>query len=193
MNIHMKKRQEEQDPYGLSWQLMLVDRERTVQKIRPNLLFSNEVCGKAEEAIKYYTEVFEASQIGMISTYKEGEASSANAKINYASFKLLGMDFSAMDNGFDVDFSFNEAFSLIIYCENQQEIDYYWNKLSYVPEAEQCGWIKDKFGLSWQIVPLVLTDIMNSGDEEKNQRVSEALLKMKKLDIVVLQKAFDGF
>jgi predicted 3-demethylubiquinone-9 3-methyltransferase (glyoxalase superfamily) len=182
-----------QDRYGLSWQLMLIDNGETVQKITPNLLFSNESCGKAEEAIRYYAEVFENSEIGMISRYREGEASSENAKVNYASFKLSGMDFAAMDNAFDVDFSFNEAVSLIVYCENQQEIDYFWDKLSFVPEAEQCGWIKDKFGLSWQIVPVILNDMMNSSDREKYKRVTEAVLKMKKLDIGVLQKAYDGF
>lgn len=182
-----------QDRYGLSWQLMLIDNGETVQKITPNLLFSNESCGKAEEAIRYYAEVFEDSEIGMISRYKEGEASSANAKINYASFKLAGMDFAAMDNGFDVNFSFNEAVSLIVNCKNQQEIDYFWDKLSFVPEAEQCGWIKDKFELSWQIVPVILNDMMKSSDRKKYQRVTEAVLKMKKLDIEVLQKAYDGF
>jgi predicted 3-demethylubiquinone-9 3-methyltransferase (glyoxalase superfamily) len=181
-----------QDRYGLSWQLMLIDKGQSIQKITPNLLFSKEACGKAEEAIKYYADVFEGSEIGMISRYGEGEASTENAKINYASFKLSGMDFSAMDNAYDADFSFNEAFSLIVNCENQQEIDYFWDKLSAFPEAEQCGWVKDKFGLSWQIVPDVLNEMLKSNDREKYQRVTEAILKMKKLDIEVLQKAYDG-
>jgi predicted 3-demethylubiquinone-9 3-methyltransferase (glyoxalase superfamily) len=181
-----------QDKYGLSWQLMLVDKTQTVQKITPNLLFSNEACGKTEDAVKYYTEIFEDSEIGIISRYSEGEAESPKAKINYASFKLNGVDFSAMDNGFDVDFSFNEAFSIIINCENQQEIDYFWDKLSAVPEAEACGWVKDKFGVSWQIVPRIMNEMMNSGDREKIQRVTESFLKMKKLDLEVLQKAYDG-
>ncbi len=84
------------------------------------------------------------------------EATSPKAKINYASFKLNGVDFSAMDNGFDVDFGFNEAFSMIVNCENQQEIDYFWDKLSHVPEAEECGWVKDKFGVSWQIPEIII-------------------------------------
>lgn len=182
-----------QDRYGLSWQLMLMDHGQTIQKITPNLLFSDESCGKAEEAIKYYAEVFEDSEVGLISRYQEGEASSANAKVNYASFKLSGIQFSAMDNAFDVDYSFNEALSLIVNCKDQQEIDYFWDKLSYVPDAEQCGWIKDKFGLSWQIVPLILSDLMNTSDKEQFQRVSEAVLNMKKLDIEDLKKAYDGF
>lgn len=181
-----------QDRYGLSWQLMLIDNGQTGQKIIPNLLFSNESCGKAEEAVRYYTEVFENSELGTISRYKEGEAESPKAKINYAAFNLDGMAFSAMDNGFDVNFGFNEAFSLIVNCEDQKEIDYFWDKLSAVPEAEQCGWVKDKFGVSWQIVPTIMGEMMKSGDREKVQRVTEAFLKMKKFDLEALQKAYDG-
>jgi predicted 3-demethylubiquinone-9 3-methyltransferase (glyoxalase superfamily) len=115
---------------------MLVDSGQAVQKITPNLLFSKDVCGKAEEAVKYYAEVFENSEIGTISRYGKDEAMSSKAQVNYDAFKLSGINFSAMDNAFDVDFSFNEAFSLIINCNDQKEIDYYWSKLSAVPEAE---------------------------------------------------------
>ena len=94
-----------------------------------------------------------------------------------------------MDNGFDVDFSFNEAFSLIVKCKDQKEIDYFWDRLSAVPEAEQCGWVKDKFGVSWQIVPESMEDIMFNGSDEERQRVTEAFLKMKKFDLAVLEKA----
>ena len=178
-----------QDRYGLSWQLMLTDNGQNVQKITPNLLFSNESCGKAEEAVKYYAEIFEYSEIGIISRYGEGEAMSSKAKVNYAAFKLCGIDFSAMDNGFDVDFSFNEAFSLIINCKDQKEIDYFWDRLSAVPEAEQCGWSKDKFGVSWQIVPENMDEVLFKGSRDEIQRVTEAFLKMKKFDIDTLEKA----
>ncbi|WP_088186148.1 VOC family protein [Desulfosporosinus sp. FKA] len=181
-----------QDRYGLSWQLMLTDHGQSVQKITPNLLFSDESCGKAEEAVRYYTGVFEKSEIGTISRYKEGEAELPKAKINYAAFKLNGIAFSAMDNGFDVDYGFNEAFSLMINCEDQKEIDYFWDKLSAVPEAEQCGWVKDKVGVSWQIVPAIMDEMMKSGDRKRLQRVTEAFLKMKKFDVDALQKAYDG-
>jgi predicted 3-demethylubiquinone-9 3-methyltransferase (glyoxalase superfamily) len=181
-----------QDRYGLSWQLMLTDQGQSVQKITPNLLFSNESCGKAEEAVRYYTEVFENSEIGTISRYNEGEAESPKAKINYAAFKLDGIAFSAMDNGFDVDFGFNEAFSIIINCENQKEIDYFWEMFSAVPEAEQCGWVKDKYGVSWQIVPAIMNKMMKAGGREKVRRVTDAFLKMKKFDLEALQKAYDG-
>ncbi|WP_291637710.1 VOC family protein [Clostridium sp.] len=178
-----------QDRYGLSWQLMLVDSGLTVQKITSNLLFSNDACGKVEEAVKYYTEVFENSEIGIISKYGSGEAKSLKAKINYAAFKLCGVDFSAMDNGNDADFNFNEAFSLIVNCKDQKEIDYYWGKLSAVPEAEQCGWVKDQFGVSWQIVPSNMEEILSKGTKEEIQRVTEAFLKMKKFDLNALEQA----
>lgn len=181
-----------QDRYGLSWQLMLVDNGQTIQKITPNLLFSNESCGKAEEAVKYYTDIFEDSEIGIISRYGAGEAASSKAKVNYAAFKLCGVDFSAMDNAFDVDFSFNEAFSLIVNCKDQKEIDYFWDKLSAVPEAEQCGWIKDKFGVSWQIVPENMDEVLFNGSRDEIQRVTEAFLKMKKFDLDALEKARSG-
>ena len=116
-----------QDRYGLSWQLMLVDNGQGVQKITPNLLFSNVSCGKAEEAVKYYAEVFENSEIGIISRYGKDEAKSSKAQVNYAAFKLCGLEFSAMDNAFDVEFNFNEAFSLIVNCADQAEIDYFWD------------------------------------------------------------------
>lgn len=181
-----------QDRYGLSWQLMLVEAAESMQKITASMLFSDGVCGKAEEAIKYYTEVFGDSGIGMISKYGEGEAMSSKAKVNFAAFKLSGIDFSAMDNAFDADYSFNEAFSLMINCEDQKEIDYYWDKLSAVPEAEQCGWVKDRFGVSWQIVPSNLEDIMFNGSKEEVQRVTEAFMKMKKFDLEALERARRG-
>lgn len=178
-----------QDRYGLSWQLMLVDSGQTVQKITPNLLFSNDSCGKAEEAVKYYAEIFEDSDIGIISRYGLGEAMSSKARVNYAAFKLCGINFSAMDNAFDVDYTFNEAFSLVVNCKDQKEIDYFWDRLSAVPEAEQCGWIKDKFGVSWQIVPENMDEVLSTGTRDEIQRVTEAFLKMKKFDLDALEKA----
>ena len=175
-----------QDKYGLSWQLMFTEDEQTAQKITPCMLFSNEVCGRTEEALNYYTEIFENSNVEFISRYGEGEAVNQKAKINYALFKISGYNFAAMDNGYDADFNFNEAFSIIINCEDQKEIDYFWDKLSAVPEAEQCGWIKDQFGVSWQIIPSNMNEFLNSGDKEKTKRVTEAFLKMKKFDLDVL-------
>ena len=181
-----------QDRYGLSWQLMLMDGEQVNQKITPCLLFSDEACGKAEEAMRFYGEIFRDYSIGFISRYENQEGITPKAKINYGAFSLSGMNLVAMDNGYDVDFSFNEALSFIVYCKDQQEIDYFWNKLSAVQEAEECGWIKDQFGLSWQILPVVFLEMLKEGNGEKYQRMVQALLKMKKLDVEALQKAYDG-
>lgn len=181
------------DRYGLSWQLMLTEKsEEAGTKITPNLLFSNESCGKAEEAIQYYTEVFENSSVNFVSRYAEGEAQTSKAKINYAAFNLDDNYFCAMDNGFDVEFDFNEAISFIIYCEDQEEIDDFWAKLSAVPESEQCGWLKDKYGVSWQVVPIIMSEMLRSGDLEKMKRLAEAFLKMKKFDIETLKRAYEG-
>ncbi|MDI9458397.1 MAG: VOC family protein [Bacillota bacterium] len=177
-----------QDRHGLSWQLMLVDEEAD-QKIIPCLLFSGEACGRAEEAIRYYADVFENSEVGEISRYAEGEAPSSKAKVKYAGFRLDGLDFAAMDNGYDVDYTFNEAFSFVVNCSDQKEIDYFWDKLSKVPEAENCGWCKDQFGVSWQVVPANMEEILFSGSEEQVQRVNAAVMAMKKLDLEALAKA----
>ena len=181
-----------QDRYGLSWQLTFTGNELPVQKITPNLLFSGPANGKAEAAANYYTEVFRDSGIDLVSRYGEGEADSSVAKVNFVGYRLLGQHFSAMDNGFDVDYTFNEAFSFMVYCDSQEEIDYYWDKLSRVPEAEACGWLKDQFGVSWQIVPREMSEMMTTGTEEQMQRVTEAFLQMKKFDIATLKKAFEG-
>jgi len=177
------------DRYGLSWQLILSDEENIRQKITPSFLFSGGVCGKTEEAIKFYTEVFKDASIDLISYYQDGEAQLPEAKINFAGFTLNGMNFSAMDNGYPADFSFNEAFSIMIYCETQEQIDYYWNALSAVPEAEQCGWLKDKFGVSWQVTPTMLDGILYHGTREEARRVIEAFLPMKKIDIKAIEAA----
>jgi predicted 3-demethylubiquinone-9 3-methyltransferase (glyoxalase superfamily) len=181
-----------QDRYGLSWQIMLVEPERARQKIVPNLLFSGAANGSAEEAVTEYAQIFNPSEIGLISRYGEKEADAPAAKINYTYFSLCGTNFSAMDNAAIVDYTFNEAFSLLVYCDDQAEIDFYWDKLSAVPEAEQCGWLKDRFGVSWQIVPTLLDDIMQNGSWEERARATEAFLKMKKFDIEALEKARRG-
>jgi predicted 3-demethylubiquinone-9 3-methyltransferase (glyoxalase superfamily) len=178
-----------QDRYGLSWQLMLVEGGVNGQKITPDFLFSDGECGKAEEAVTFYTGLFEDSEISQISRYGEGEAHDPRAKVNYAGFTLDGIKFVAMDHGYGADFTFNEAFSLIINCKDQEEIDYFWDKLSAVPEAEQCGWLKDRFGVSWQIVPEFMDEVMYHSSREEKARVAEVFLKMKKFDIKELEQA----
>lgn len=180
-----------QDHYGLSWQIMLIDQEAK-QKIKPSLLFSNGVCGLAKEALEFYTKIFKNSKITFIDEYKEGEASSPEAKIKYAEFTLNGMDFVAMDHEQCDDFTFNEAFSLMILCDNQKEIDYYWEALSELPEAENCGWLKDKFGFSWQVVPYRYYEMMDKGTNEQIERISKEVLKMKKIDLEVLEEAYSN-
>lgn len=181
-----------QDKYGLTWQLLYTNVNERGQKITPSLLFSNEANGNAEEAIKFYTEVFKDSKVKIISKYKEGEAPSNKAMVNYASFNLEKTDFAAMDNAYDVDYSFNEAFSFLVECKDQDEIDYFWDKLSAVSESEQCGWLKDKFGVSWQIIPEDMNYAMLNGTDEEKQRVTQAFLKMKKIDLDTIKKAMKG-
>jgi predicted 3-demethylubiquinone-9 3-methyltransferase (glyoxalase superfamily) len=178
-----------QDRYGLSWQLMLVEDMGEHEKIRPSLLFSLEECGKAEHAIDFYVSVFEESNKGFINYYSQGEAMDKRAKINYGEVDILGTQIIVMDHGFGGEATFNEAFSFMVLCENQEEIDYFWDKLSFVPEAEQCGWLKDQFGLSWQIVPANMSELMMNGTKEEVKRVTEAFLKMKKFDLLTLEKA----
>ncbi len=183
------------DKYGLNWQLILMDKTSVSERqrqIRPVLLFQGAQCGKAEEALKFYESVLPGASLGPVSRYREGEAKDKRSIVNYAEISFLGMDFVVMDHGFGGDDSFNEAFSLMIGCKDQMEIDYYWNKLSFVPEAEQCGWLKDRFGLSWQIVPSIMGEIFAGATPEEAGRVTKAFLKMGKFDIEELKKAKNG-
>lgn len=181
-----------EDRYGLSWQIMYFGETDITQRITPTLMFTGDQAGKAEEAINFYASVFRDSKIGDILRYSLGEEPDKEGTIKHAAFMLEGVEFAAMDSAYAHDFAFNEAISLIVYCEDQEEIDHFWGKLSAVPEAEQCGWLKDQFGVSWQIVPTVMEEMMRTNDAEKLARVTEAFLKMKKLDIAELQKAYEG-
>lgn len=179
-----------QDKYGLSWQLMLTE-EEIPQKLVPSLMFVGQQAGKAEEAIHFYTEVFGDSTIGNIARYGPNQRPDAEGTVMYADFTLQGQKFAAMDSAQDHAFSFNEAISLAVNCETQKEIDYYWEKLSAVPEAEQCGWVKDKFGISWQVVPIIMNEMFKGEATKKSERVMKAMLQMKKLDIETLKKAYE--
>jgi predicted 3-demethylubiquinone-9 3-methyltransferase (glyoxalase superfamily) len=180
------------DKYGVTWQLILVGDAEVTERIHPSLLFVNEQYGKTEEAIKFYTSVFHNSSIGDIPRYGKEAQFDKEGAIEHAMFTLEGQRFAAMDSGYEHKFGFNEAVSLLVRCENQEEIDYYWKKLSAVPEAEQCGWLKDKFGVSWQVTPKVMDEMMREGGPEQIKRVTEAFLAMKKFDIAVLEKAYKG-
>lgn len=182
-----------QDRYGLSWQLILSNPEGEPRPpIVPSLMFVGGVCGKAEEAIRFYMSVFKHSRQGNMIRYGPNQAPDREGTVMFADFMLENHWFAAMDSAHEHHFAFNEAISFMVYCDTQQEIDYYWEKLSAVPEAEQCGWLKDRYGLSWQVVPAVMYEMMRSGDEKRIARVTEAFLKMKKFDIAALQKAYEG-
>jgi predicted 3-demethylubiquinone-9 3-methyltransferase (glyoxalase superfamily) len=180
-----------QDKFGVSWQIMYTTR-KIRQFITPTLMFVGDNWGKAENAINFYTSIFRNSKIGDIVRYDIDEEPDKEGTIKHAAFTLERQEFAAMDSARLHEFNFNEAISFMVYCKNQEEIDYYWKKLSAVPEAEQCGWLKDKFGLSWQIVPSIMDKMMKSPDEKKVSRVTEAFLKMKKFDIATLEKAYAG-
>ncbi len=143
-----------QDKYGLSWQLILTNPEGEERPaIMPSLLFVGDNCGSAEEAINFYLSVFKNAKQGLIARYPKGMEPDKEGTIMFSDFMLESQWFTAMDSAHEHKFNFNEAISFMVYCDTQEEIDYYWERLSAVPEAEQCGWLKDKYGISWQIVP----------------------------------------
>ena len=180
-----------QDKYGLSWQLSCSDYHKMKQRITPLLMFTKNMAGKTKEAIETYTSIFPNSKIEMVVPYTK-EDGDKEGFIKHSRFTLAGQNFMAMGSSMPHGFSFNEALSFVVYCDTQEEIDYYWEKLSAAPEAEQCGWLKDKYGVSWQIVPSVMNEMMTSGNKEKITRVTQAFLKMKKFDIAVLKQAYEG-
>jgi predicted 3-demethylubiquinone-9 3-methyltransferase (glyoxalase superfamily) len=182
-----------QDKYGLSWQLILTNPEGEERPaIIPSLLFVGDQCGNAEEAITFYLSVFKNAKQGQIARYPKGMEPDKEGTIMFADFMLENQWFTAMDSAHEHHFSFNEAISFMVYCDTQEEIDTYWEKLSAVPEAEQCGWLKDQFGVSWQIVPRKMDEMMSKGTPEQLERVTKAFLKMKKFDLEELQKAYRG-
>lgn len=180
------------DRFGLTWQVMFHGDLDVRQKITPTLMFVGDVYGKAEEAIHFYTSVFSDAHGGSILRYGEDEAPNRPGTIKFAAFTLEGQGFANMDNGYDHDFTFNEAISFVVNCDIQAEIDAFWAKLSAVPDAEQCGWLKDRYGVSWQIVPTIMNEMMQDKDPVKLARVTQAFLKMKKFDIAELQRAYEG-
>jgi predicted 3-demethylubiquinone-9 3-methyltransferase (glyoxalase superfamily) len=181
-----------QDKYGLSWQLILSnpkDEERP--PIVPSLLFVGAVAGRAEEAVDFYLSVFKNSKRGIVARYGKGREPDKEGSIMFSDFMLEDQWFAAMDSALEHEFAFSEAISLLVPCETQEEIDYYWGKLSADPEAEQCGWLKDKYGLSWQVWPTAMGEMMTKGTPEQIARVTEAFLPMKKFDIAVLKQAYE--
>ena len=162
-----------------------------IQRIAPCLWFDDQ----AEDAARFYVSIFKNSRVGNISRYGESGHEihgRAAGSVMTVDFELDGHPFTALNGG--PQFKFNEAVSFQINCETQDEIDYYWEKLSEGGDekAQVCGWLKDKFGLSWQVVPILLAELVKDPDSEKGQRAFKAMLGMKKLDIAELKRAYDG-
>lgn len=178
------------DRYGLSWQI--IHDTSLPGIITPTLMFVGAVCGRAEEAIGFYSSVFPDSEIQGMLRYGAGEQPDESGTVKHAQFTLSGAGFAAMDSALEYDFAFNEAVSFIVPCDTQDEIDFYWEKLSAEPEAEQCGWLKDRFGVSWQVVPTAMERMFRDGSKDEVARVTEAFLQMKKFDIAELERAYRG-
>jgi predicted 3-demethylubiquinone-9 3-methyltransferase (glyoxalase superfamily) len=182
-----------QDKYGLSWQLILTNPEGEERPfIIPSLMFVGDVTGRAEEAINHYLSVFKNSKLGAIAHYGAGQEPDKEGTVMFADFMLEGQWFAAMDSAHEHQFAFNEAISFLVDCDSQEEINYYWERLSAVPEAEQCGWLKDTFGVSWQISSTALREMLTNGTREQVDRVTQAFLPMKKLEVAELEKAYEG-
>jgi predicted 3-demethylubiquinone-9 3-methyltransferase (glyoxalase superfamily) len=182
-----------QDKYGLSWQLILTNPEFDPRPpILPSLMFVGDNVGRAEEAINFYVSVFKDSKIGEMYRYGPNQEPDKEGTIMFADFMLENYWFSAADSAREHNFNFNEALSIMVYCHTQKEIDYYWGKLSAVPEAEQCGWLKDKYGLSWQIVPVAMDQMMSDQDPKRVERVTKSFLQMKKFDLAELERTYKG-
>ena len=175
-----------QDRFGVSWQLSLGGTAEVGQNLSPSLMFTNQQAGKAEQAIHFYTSVFQNSSVKGVFKYSATDPD-VEGTVKHAQFTLGPQVFMAMDSSLPHAFSFDEGISLVVECETQEEIDYYWNKLTEGGSEGRCGWLKDKFGVSWQIVPAILGKLMN--DSEKAPRVAQAFLKMTKFDIQTLLNA----
>jgi predicted 3-demethylubiquinone-9 3-methyltransferase (glyoxalase superfamily) len=169
------------DKFGVSWQLSLGGFEDVGQKLTPCLMYAGKQCGRAEEALEFYSKVFKISKT-------DGILYEQNKKlVQHAQFSLLGQKFMVMDSAEPHDFNFSEGVSLTIHCERQDEIDYYWNTFTEGGQESMCGWLKDKFGVSWQVIPTVLDSIMK--DPQKAGKAAKAFMAMRKLDIEQIVQA----
>lgn len=177
-----------QDRFGISWQISFGKISDVGQKITPSLLFTGEQHGKAEAAINFYTSVFDASSITGILKYAAGE-NEVEGTVKHAQFNLEGQMFMAMDSSGPHGFIFNEAISFFVKCKTQEEVDEFWEKLSEGGATNRCGWLKDQFGVSWQIIPDALGKLMGDPDPAKAKRVMDAMMKMEKIIITDLEKA----
>lgn len=176
------------DKFGMTWQLMLGQIPAGGQKIMLDFLFVGNKYGRGEEAVKYYTSLIPDSKIQDLQIYQKGASMpEQEGKLMFGNFVLGNTQFAAMDGFGNHEFDFNEAVSLVLECDTQEEIDLFWNELTKEGKESMCGWLVDKFGISWQIIPKILGKLMS--DPEKAPRVMQAVMKMKKLDIATLQNA----
>jgi len=174
------------DKYGINWQIMVASDNTPTPTIVPAMMFTQKNAGKAEEAIHSYTSIFSNSSISDLNRYQEGEGDTPGL-IKHGRFLLNDKLFIALESSHPHGFTFNEGISFVIPCDTQEEIDYFWQKLTDSGSEGQCGWLKDKYGVSWQVVPTMLSELMS--DRIKAPKVIEAFMKMKKFDIATLQAA----
>ncbi|HFI0156087.1 TPA: VOC family protein [Streptococcus suis] len=176
-----------EDRFGLSWQLSYAPDLDKPYQFDICLLFSQDQVGLAQPMLDYYKDKLPQASVGQLSYYGEGEAAVEAAKLNYAELLIAGQKMIVMDHGYGGEASFNEAFSLMVYVDSPDELNFYYDLLSAVPEAEMCGWVKDQFGISWQIVPRMLMEAYDTASPETIKAVNDAVLTMKRLDFATIQ------
>lgn len=174
-----------QDKFGMTWQISVVNNKDDQPQIRPAFLFTGKQFGRGEEAISFYSKVFSNTTTDVLIHYDAGDANAG--KLMYAEFNIDKRGFIAMDGPGEHAYTFSEGVSFVVTCENQQEIDHYWNQFTKEGEESMCGWCKDKFGVSWQIVPHNIGSLLM--DPVKGGRATQAMMKMKKLDMEILENA----
>jgi predicted 3-demethylubiquinone-9 3-methyltransferase (glyoxalase superfamily) len=182
-----------QDKYGVSWQVMFSSSMKAPQKVTPTLMFAGEACGRALEAVNFYTSVFHHSKIDYSMEYGASEPfADTRAKIKHAGITIEHFHMALMDSGVKSPLTFEQAVSFVVNCDTQEEVDYYWDKLTEGGKEIQCGWLNDKFGMPWQVVPTAMERMMREGSKEQIARVTEAFMVMKKFDIATLEAAYGG-
>jgi predicted 3-demethylubiquinone-9 3-methyltransferase (glyoxalase superfamily) len=175
------------DKFGVSWQLALGKISDVGQKATPCLMFTGKECGHAEAAVEHYSSIFENPKVDGILRYTGNELPNQENTLKHAQITLNGQKFMLMDSALEHGFTFTEGVSLTIYCETQEEIDYYWEKLTERGEESMCGWLKDRFGVSWQIIPTILGKLMS--DPSKAGKAAQAFMSMRKLNIEQIVQA----
>lgn len=178
------------DKYGVSWQLD-IDKINSQQKIVPSMLFVNDKYTMVKEAVQHYTSIFPDSRLLFEASYPTN-ANTPDGTILFSQFSLSGNLFNAMSGAGEHKFDFNESVSFIVNCESQEEVDYYWDKLTEGGAESMCGWLKDKYGISWQVVPTEIFKYIEGGDAEKRSNAINAMFQMKKLDIQKLKQSYEG-